>query len=612
MKGYAGKMLRINLTDRHIEILGTDRDMARQYLGGSGFCTSLLADLDWDAEPLSPQNRLVIALGPLTGAPATFCSRYVAAAKSPLTGIMGETHASGFWGPELKRAGWDAIILEGAADSPVYMAIEDDRVEIRDAADLWGRDILVTEAMLREKHGDNRLRVMCIGPAGEKLSHMATMANDRRAAARTGIGAVMGSKKLKAITVRGTIGYNMADKEGFKQLMKKLNKTVREAPARESLHKFGTDGGMMAFHDFGDVPIKNWTQGAWSEGAEKVSGQTMAETILTGTHACRFCLVGCGRIVELKEGRYAVSGAGPEYETAAAFGPLVMNDNLEVVAKANDLCNRYGLDTISTGSTVGFAMECYEKGLLGRSDTDGLELTWGNGEAIVELTRKIGEREGFGAILADGCKKAAEKIGQGSEQFCMMVKNLELPMHDPRAFSSWAVSYTTSPRGACHIHTPSFWLERGLTFPDLGYDKPLDRFTTEGKGDWVKIFQDYCEILESLVVCKFSLYANLRSPDFAEMVRLATGMDVPLDEMLQIGERISNLKRLILNRLGITRKDDTLPERILKMAHTEGGAKGKVPDIETMLTDYYKARGWDKQGCPTLEKLEALGITQRP
>jgi aldehyde:ferredoxin oxidoreductase len=262
MQGYAGKIVRIDLSDRRIESLDTETDLARRYLGGSGFCTALLKELDWNIDPLSPQNRLVIAVGPLTGAPATFCSRYVAAAKSPLTGIMGEAHASGFWGPELKHAGWDAIIVEGAADSPVYVAIEDDRVEIRDAADLWGRDNLETETALREKHQDKRLRAMTIGPAGEKLSHMAIIANDHRAAARTGMGAVMGSKKLKAITVRGTLGYNMADKDGFKQLMKKLNQTVKKAPAREALHKFGTDGGMMAFHDFGDVPIKNWTKGA--------------------------------------------------------------------------------------------------------------------------------------------------------------------------------------------------------------------------------------------------------------------------------------------------------------------------------------------------------------
>jgi aldehyde:ferredoxin oxidoreductase len=288
---------------------------------------------------------------------------------------------------------------------------------------------------------------------------------------------------------------------------------------------------------------------------------------------------------------------------------LLLNDNLEAVTKANDLCERYGLDTISTGSVVAFAMECYEKGLIDKSKTDGIELTWGNHEAIVEMTRKIGEREGFGAVLADGVERAAEQIGAGSEKFCMTVKGLEQPMHDPRAFSSWAVTYTTSPRGACHMCAPTFWLERGLLFPDIGYDKQLDRFATEEKGAWTKAFQDYCEVLESLVVCKFSLYANLRMPDFADMVRLSTGWEVSPEELLEIGERVFNTKRVILNRLGISRKDDRLPDRMLKEPHSDGGAEGYSPDMETLLNDYYEARGWDSEGLPTQEKLDALNIT---
>jgi len=608
MSGYAGKMLKIDLSDGHIETLDTDMDMARNYLGGSGFCTALLSKLDWGINPLSPGNCLVFAVGPLTGAPAAFCSRYVVAAKSPLTGIWGEAHASGYWGPELKRAGWDAIIVEGAADRPVYLDVEDGQVEIRDAEDLWGRDTLETEKILCERHQGKRLRVLTIGPAGEKLSHLACIINDSaRAAGRTGLGAVMGSKKLKAITVRGTLGYKMADEDGFKELMKKLNKTIRQAPAREALHRYGTDGAMMGLYEKGDVPIKNWMLGAWEEGVKKVSGQTMAETILTHTYSCRSCLVGCGRVVEVKEGRYAMSGIGPEYEAAAGFGPNLLNDNLESIAKANDLCNRYGIDTISTSEVIAFAMECYEKGLLNKSNTDHLELTWGNHAAIVDLVRKMGEREGFGAVLADGLRKAAERIGSGSEDFCLDVKGLPPPLHDPRGFSSWAVAYATSPRGACHIYAPTYWLERGLTFPELGYDTPLDRFAAEGKGTWTKVFQDFCEVLESLVVCKFSLYADLRGPDFTEMLRLATGWDIELDGLLQAGERISNMKRVILNRLGMTRKDDKLPER-MKTPLTEGGSEGHVPNLELMLDEYYQARGWDENGVPTHKKLRSLGI----
>lgn len=613
MLGYAGKMLKIDLSHRRIETIDTDMDMARKYLGGSGFCAALLSNLDWGIDPLSRENCMVFAVGPLTGAPATFCSRYVVAAKSPLTGIWGEAHASGYWGPELKYAGWDAIIIDGAADSPVYLSIENDRVEIRDAADMWGLDTVETVKILGERREGKRLRVLTIGPAGEKLSHVACIVNDNaRAAGRTGLGAVMGSKNLKAIAVRGTLGYKMADPEGFKALMKGLNRIVKEAPARETLHKLGTNAAMLGVYDMGNVPIKNWRQGAWEEGIKKVAGPAMAESIVTGTYSCRSCLIGCGRKVKIKDGPYAMSGKGPEYETAAGFGPLLLNDNLESIAKANDICERFGMDVISTSATIAFAMECFEKKLLTKSDTDGLELTWGDHTAILELLQRMGNREGFGAVLADGSKKAAEQIGKGSEKFCMEVKGLETPMHDPRAFSSWAVAFATSPRGACHVYAPTYWLERGLTFPELGYDTALDRFATERKGAWTKVFQDFCEVLESMVVCKFSLYANLRGPDFVNMVRLTTGWDVSLDDLREIGERINNMKRLILNRLGITRKDDVLPERFMKEPLPDGGCKGYLPDLEPMLDEYYQARGWDKNGVPTPEKLQSLGIDMRP
>lgn len=612
MLGYAGRMLKIDLSNRRTETIDTDMDMARNYLGGSGFCAALLADLDWNIDPLSDVNRLVFAVGPLTGAPAPCCSRYVVAAKSPLTGLFGEAHASGFWGPELKSAGWDAIIVEGAADTPVYLSIEDQKVELLDASDLWGKDTYETEKMLQDRH-EGKTRVLSIGQAGEKRSLVSCIINDHgRAAARTGLGAVLGAKNLKAVAVRGTGKFQVADREGFKKLARELVDIIMAAPARDALHNYGTNGGMMAFHEMGDVPIKNWTRGSWEEGAEKVSGPTMTETILTGTYACRGCPIGCGRVVEVKEGPYAFSGKGPEYETAAGFGPLLLNDNLESIAKANDLCNRYGMDTVSTSATVALAMESYETGLLDKSVTDGLELTWGNHAAIVELVRKIGEREGIGALLADGSRKAANRIGGGSGKFSMDVKGLELPFHDPRAFNSWAVAYATAPRGGCHIAAPTYWLERGVTFSDLGYNEQLDRFSTEGKGAWTKVFQDYCEMLECLVVCKFSLYGNLRGPNFVDMIRLTTGLNMRLDELLAVGERVINLKRVIINKLGITRKDDTLPERILKESLSEGGTKGHMPDLATMLDDYYQARGWDENGVPTPEKLGSLGINMRP
>jgi aldehyde:ferredoxin oxidoreductase len=609
MYGYAGKFLKVDLSEGKISTEPLDQGVAKLFLGGGGLAAKLMEGMDWSIDPFDPRNLLIFSLGPLTGVPAPCCSRYVVSAKSPLTNLWGEAHASGYWGPELKFAGWDAIVVEGRSEKPVYLWINDEKVEIRDAKEIWGRDTFEAENLLQNILGGKNVRVAGIGPAGEKRSRIASVLNDHgRAAARSGMGGVMGSKNLKAIAVRGSQKPKLAKPDEFKEYVKELTQIIMKAPAREALRKYGTDGGMMAFHEMGDVPIKNWRVGKWEEGCYKVSGYYMTEKILTDVYACRMCPIGCGRVVEVKEGPYAMSCKGPEYETAAGFGPLCMNDNIEVVAKANDLCNRYGMDTISTSMAIALAMECFEKGLITKKDTDGIELTWGNGEAIIKMVEKMARREGFGEILGDGSFLAAKRIGKGSEDFAIHVKGQELALHDPRAFFSWAVAYATAHRGACHILAPTYWLERGLTFPELGYDKPLDRFATEGKGTWVKIFQDFCEVLESLVMCKFSLYGNLRGNHILKLLNLTTDWGMDLKEMVQTGERGFNLKRMINVQLGVTSKDDTLPKRLLTETTQEGGAQGRIPPLETMLKEYYRERGWDKNGIPSLAKLEELGL----
>lgn len=608
MYGYGGKLLKVNLSTKTFEIEKLEEDVARKFLGGAGLAGKLLQDMDWQVDSFDPKNRLVFTVGPLEGTSAPCCCRYVVASKSPLTGLWGEAHAAGFWGPELKLAGWDGIIIDGRAESPVYLWINNDVVEIQDARSLWGKDTYETEEILRQKH-DRMVRVACIGPAGEKLSRIAGVFNGGRAAARSGLGAVMGSKGLKAIAVRGTGRVSLAKEGEFRELVKELNKIIMAAPARTALLKYGTNSAMAALSEAGDVPIKNFTQGEWSEGFNKLSGPAVTEAILTGASHCKFCPIGCGRKIEVKKGPYAgLSGPGPEYETIAAFGSLCLNDNIEAIAKANDLCNRYGLDTISTGMTVAFAMECFERGIITKKDADGLDLNWGNHLAIVELVNKIGKREGIGDILADGSKRAAEKLGGGSEEFAMHIKGLELPLHDPRAFASWAVAYATASRGGCHIQAPTYWIERGVTFYDLGFLEKLERFTSEGKAKFAKVFQDFCETIESMVICKFSLYGNLRSPHMLKLISLSTGWDVDLDEFLKIGERSLNLKRMINVKLGVSRRDDTLPKRILSLQLMDGGTQGHIPDLETMLSEYYQLRGWSQDGIPNTEKLEELSL----
>lgn len=608
MYGYGGKLLKVNLSTKTFEIEKLEENVARKFLGGAGLAGKLLQDMDWQVDSFDPKNRLVFTVGPLEGTSAPCCCRYVVASKSPLTGLWGEAHAAGFWGSELKLAGWDGIIIDGRAESPVYLWINNDVVEIQDARSLWGKDTYETEEILWQKH-DRMVRVACIGPAGEKLSRIAGVFNGGRAAARSGLGAVMGSKGLKAIAVRGTGRVSLAKEGEFRELVKGLNKIIMAAPARTALLKYGTNSAMAALSEAGDVPIKNFTQGEWSEGFNKLSGPAVTEAILTGASHCKFCPIGCGRKIEVKKGPYAgLSGPGPEYETIAAFGSLCLNDNIEVIAKANDLCNRYGLDTISTGMTVAFAMECFERGIITKKDADGLDLNWGNHLAIVELVNKIGKREGIGDILADGSKRAAEKLGGGSEEFAMHIKGLELPLHDPRAFASWAVAYATASRGGCHIQAPTYWIERGVTFYDLGFLGKLERFTSEGKAKFAKVFQDFCETIESMVICKFSLYGNLRSPHMLKLISLSTGWDVDLDEFLKIGERSLNLKRMINVKLGVSRRDDTLPKRILSLQLMDGGTQGHIPDLETMLSEYYQLRGWSQDGIPNTEKLEELSL----
>lgn len=609
MNGYAGKVLNVNLERKETSSIQLDEKIARLFLGGGGISAKLMEKMDWSVDPFNPQNLLIFSLGPLTGVPAPFCSRYVVSAKSPLTNLWGEAHASGYWGPELKFAGWDAIIVEGRSEKPVYLLIQDEKVEICDAIEIWGKDTFETEECLQKSLGGKGIRIASIGPAGEKKSRIASIINDHgRVAARSGMGGVMGSKNLKAIAIQGSERPHLAKPEEFKTYVKELTQIILKAPARETLRKYGTDGGMMAFHETGDVPIKNWRLGKWEDGCYKVSGYYMTENILKDIYACRMCPIGCGRIVEIKEGPYAMSGKGPEFETAAGFGPLCMNDNIEVVAKANDICNRYGMDTISTSMAIALAMECFEKGLITERDTDGIDLTWGSGEAIIKMVEKMGRREGFGEVLADGSLRAAKQIGKGSEDFAIHVKGQELALHDPRAFFSWAVAYATAHRGACHILAPTYWIERGLTFPELGYEKQLDRFAVEGKGAWVKVFQDFCEVLESLVMCKFSLYGNVRANHVLDLINLTTGWDMDLKEMLQIGERGFNLKRMINVRLGVTAKDDTLPKRLLTEPTMEGGAQGRIPPLDPMLKEYYFERGWDENGIPTELTLKKLGL----
>jgi aldehyde:ferredoxin oxidoreductase len=608
-KKISWRILRANLTERTIDHEEIDGETLLLYMGGSGIGSKILYEETSEAtDPLGPENRLIFMTGLFTGSSVPASGRHSIISKSPLTNIYGESDIGGSWGVTLKGAGYDGVVITGKSEDPIYLLITGHGIEIKDAKQLWGKDSYETDYLVKKEIGP-KSAVMCIGQSGEKLSRISSIMSDGshgRAAGRCGFGAVMGSKKLKAIAVLGErqIRGKFQNDRSLKESVSNLLQTIKEKG--KPLSEYGTAGQILNAEETGDLPIKNWIAGSWGQGAQKISGQRMSEQILSGRYSCRGCIIGCGRVVDLFDDRFGkVSGGGPEYETLAAFGSMCLVDDLPVIAKANEICNRYGIDTVSTGNIIAFAMEAYENKLILKEDLDNMELEWGNSNALLELVTKIGKREGIGELLSEGIRISAEKIGQGSKDFAMHVKGLELPMHDPRAFSSLAVAYATSRIGASHW-AATHSLESRRPMPDLGYPKILDRFESKGKGIMTAKMQDYMEMFESLKICKFISWVPLSS--ILDWIYYLTGTRMEPKEFMMTGERISNLKRMYNVRHGITRKDDNLPERIMTQKRGEGAASDHLPNLELMLDEYYLCRDWDKNGIPRMDKLKNLDL----
>jgi len=618
MSEYRGRILRVNLTDGRISEQPLEEKVARKFLGGRGLGAKILFDeLKPGIDPLGPDNKLVFATGIVTGLPFAGNCRYVVMAKSPLTGIWGEANGSGFWGPELRFAGFDAIVIEGKARNPVYLWVHDGRAELRDAAWLWGKITGETEEAIRKELQDSKVRVTSIGPGGENLVRYACILSDyHHANGRTGMGAVMGAKNLKAIAVRGTQRVHVVDQGKVIALCKQANKEAWEGAYKDLLHKYGSDGDLDDLHATGRLPTKNF-QRCTFDGYAKITGETMADTILVRRDYCYACPIACNQVVAAEK-PYAVDPAygGPEYETAGAFGSLCMNDDLVVVSKANELCNKYSIDTISAGVAIAFAMECYEKGLITAKDTGGLELTWGSAEAIVGLVEKIAKREGIGDLLAEGVKRAAEKIGKGADAFAVHVKGMEIPMHEPRGKKGVGLAYATSNRGGCHLQAEhdDFFEDRAWLLPEIGLDKTVDRLDMgPEKARLVKVLGDLKALFDCLSACIYASWpeGGVKLTTIRDIASAATGWDVTLAEWMTVGERAFNLTRAFNAREGITRKDDVLPARLMEPL-TEGLYKGQaIPEaeLESALDAYYQVRGWDKEfGIPTRSRLEQLGL----
>lgn len=599
MKGWIGKILRVNLTKEEWKAEELDRNIAEKFIGGRGLGSKILYDeIDPKVDPLSPDNKLILATGPLTGTSASAAGRYMAITKSPLTGTIACSNSGGHFGAELKFAGFDLIIIEGKAKEPVYLYVEDGKAELRSATHLWGKTTHeATDQILSET--DMEARVACIGPAGERLVRFACIINDKhRAAGRSGVGAVMGSKNLKAVAVKGSGSVQVADKEAFRKATLEGFQKVKANPVTsQGLPAYGTAILINIINQSGILPTRNFQDGVF-EGAEKISGESIAEQILVRNRACFACPIACGRVVRVTNPKYECFSEGPEYESDWALGACCGVDNIDAIGKANYLCDILGIDPISAGVTIACGMELFERGIVSRSEV-GRSLNFGDPDAMVEMVRAIGYREGFGDALAEGSYRLAERYGH--PEYSMSVKKQEFPAYDARGVQGMGLEYATSNRGACHV--------RGyMISPEiLGSPQKLDPFETEEKAGWTKTFQDLTAVVDSSGICLFNTFA-IGAPEILEYLKAATGVKMTLEELMKAGERIWNLERLFNLKAGISGKEDRLPDRLLKEPMPSGPAKGNVVKLEKMLPEYYELRGWDKEGVPTKERLKELGL----
>jgi aldehyde:ferredoxin oxidoreductase len=605
MFGYMGKVLRINLSNKECKFEDLNEKSAYDYIGCRGLgVKTYINEVDPNVEPLSEENKVVIATGPLTGTIAPTGGRYMVITKSPLTNTIGIANSGGFWGTQLKRAGIDMIIVEGKSQNPVYIVIEDEKVEIKDASHIWGSVVSKTTETLKMETSDKH-KVLCIGPAGENLSPMAAVMNDvERAAGRGGLGAVLGSKNLKAIVARGTKSVEIADKEKFREVVKEKSNKLRNDPVGGSgLPTYGTAVLVNIINENGMHPVKNF-QGSYTDPdiIEPISGESLTKDHLTRNTHCASCPIGCGREVKLRDGKVV---GGPEYETIWSFGADCNMFDMNYVNEANMLCNEYGLDTISAGATIASAMELYEKGYISIDDikNDEATLNWGDGESIIKWVEKMGKREGFGDKLAEGSHRLCEKYSY--PEASMTVKKQEIAAYDPRGAKGIGLNYATNNRGGCHIK--GYMINPEI----LGYPEKLDRFASDLEKVKTTInIQNLTAVIDALGMCVFTTFGLKEVQDYVDLYNSCCGTDHTEESLMNAGDRIWNLERLYNLNSGFTKCDDTLPNRLLEEPVSQGPSKGEIHPLEEMLEVYYKERGWNEDGVITLEKLNELGLEE--
>ena len=617
--GWAGKVLEVNLSECSVERRPLDEKLALDFIGGRGLNGWVLYHgVKPDIDPMSPGNLLIFGVGPLTGTLVMGAGRYTVTAKSPLTGIFGDSSCGGSWGAELKYAGYDQMIVKGKSEKPVYVFVDGEDVRIMDASHIWGKDTLETQESIKKELGDPRIEVCCIGPAGENLVKFATVIARNRVAGRTGMGCVMGSKNLKAIAVRGFKGVRIADPQRFKKLFVEMKGILANDWLARVLSITGTPefternntliGGLSAYNSRQTCidPRK----------ARKLSGEHFVHNYQKGRKACFACSTPCSAFFKIEKGPFSgLAWDKIEFATIGRFTVALGIDNLEVALKAGALCDRYGMDTISFGTTLAWAYECYEEGLISEKDTNGLKLSWGNPDPVFALISQTAFREGFGEVLAEGSRKAAEIIGRGSEKYALHSKGLEAICADPRAAQGRGLSYAVAARGFDHLRAEP--VEAALTEDEakelFGTEEALNRFSVNGKGASIKWFEDLKAIHDSLIVCRwgtgfhFAVHPEL----LVDMLNSATGLDFDVKGLLRNGERINHVEKAFNIREGLSRKDDTMPERFLKEPIPEGPSKGQVLHLDQLLDQYYEARGWDvRTGLVPKTKLKELGLDE--
>jgi len=607
-KGYVGKLLRVDLTDGKTSEQTIEDDLAENWMGGRGFIAKILYDeLPPRADPLGPENRLIFMTGPLAGTNVPLTGKYTVGMKSPLTGTISVGYCGGHLGPNIKFAGYDGVIFKGKSEKTVYAYLHDGQLELRDASHLWGKTTHETEdAVVKELGANPTLRVASIGQAGERMVRIAAIMSDKNAAAaRCGPGAVMGSKNLKAFAVQGSGRVEtFVDRDTWRQTLLWIGKIVDSNEVVKAFNQAGTTGSVSVVNEMGLMPTKNFQTGYFDQ-VDKIDASYINTNYPNrGFVHCWGCRVLCSKWIDVKEGPHAgIRTDRPEHENIFALGANCAIPSFETIAHANLLCDRYGMDTISTGVVASFAMECYERGIITDEHTDGMKLNFGNDDALIWLVEKIAHRQGIGDVLAEGVKVAAEKLGGDAWKYAMHVKGLEMPGYDPRGAKGIGLNYATASRGADHNDGWTIAVEV------FGMPQPVDRFSEDAnKVKWVIDFQDFTAApIDSAVFCDFCLDFGFGPEVIERLIREATGLKHTYADMVKIGERIVNLERLFNLREGYTRKDDTLPDRFLTPM-PEGAAEGQTCDINNMLDTYYRIRGWDEQGVPTPEKLKSLGL----